>query len=98
MDGCILSFPFLGEWYVSQGHNGKDTHIGEWAEAWDFVILNKESSQFSGSGDFLQDYYCFGQNVIAPADGTVVIAEDGIEDNKVGVVNTFKNWGKYSYY
>ena len=39
-------------------------------------------SQFKNEGNDLEDYYCFGQNVIAPADGSVVVAEDGIEDNK----------------
>jgi urea transporter len=88
-----IKLPFMGEWYVSQGHNGEDTHKGEWAEAWDFVIVNSDLSQYNNEGNFLQDYYCFGQNVIAPADGTVIISEDGIDDNNIGVVNTLKNWG-----
>ena len=88
-----VKLPFLGEWYVSQGLNGDDTHQGEWADAWDFVILNNDLSQFTNYGNYLNDYYCFGQKVIAPADGTVVTAEDGIEDNSIGEVNTLKNWG-----
>lgn len=31
--------------------------------------------------------------MIAPADGTIVEVDDGIEDNSVGEVNTTKNWG-----
>jgi urea transporter len=88
-----VKLPFIGEWVVSQGHNGDYTHKGEWAEAWDFVILDKEKSQFRNGGIDLSDYYCFGQNVIAPAEGTVVFVEDGIEDNVVGEINTVKNWG-----
>ncbi|MEI6047452.1 MAG: urea transporter [Bacteroidota bacterium] len=88
-----IRLPFLGEWHVSQGHNGDDTHKSEWADAWDFVIINSDSSQYNFEGNYLQDYFCFGQNIIAPADGTVVIAEDGTDDNKIGEVNTFKNWG-----
>jgi len=88
-----IKLPFMGEWYVNQGHNGEQTHQGEWRHAWDFVIMNNELSQFRDEGNHLEDYYCFSQNVIAPADGTVVVAEDGIEDNKVGEVNTYKNWG-----
>jgi urea transporter len=79
-----IRLPFLGEWYISQGQNGDDTHVGEWADAWDFVIVNSDASQFRDEGNFLNDYYCFGQNIISPADGTIVIAEDGIEDNKIG--------------
>lgn len=88
-----IKLPFLGEWYINQGQNGDQTHKGEWANAWDFVIIDSESSQFKDNGDKTGDYYCYGQKVIAPADGSVVVAEDGINDNNVGEVNTFKNWG-----
>ena len=88
-----IKLPFLGEWYIKQGQYGEQTHKGEWANAWDFVIIDRDSSQYKEKGDNTLDYYCFGQNIIAPADGSVVVAEDGIDDNKVGEVNTLKNWG-----
>lgn len=88
-----IKLPFLGEWYVNQGHDGDETHKGDWAHAWDFVIVNRDKCQYSGEGNILTDYYCYGQKVIAPADGTVVVVEDGIEDNIVGEINTLKNWG-----
>ena len=88
-----IKLPFLGEWYINQGQYGEQTHKGEWANAWDFVIIDRDSSQYKEKGDNTRDYYCFGQKVIAPADGSVVVAEDGIDDNKVGEVNTLKNWG-----
>lgn len=88
-----IKLPFLGEWYINQGQYGEQTHKGEWANAWDFVITDRDSSQYKEKGDNTRDYYCFGQKVSAPADGSVVVAEDGIDDNKVGKVNTLKNWG-----
>jgi len=88
-----MRLPFFGEWYVSQGHNGEHTHKGEWGYAWDFVIKDSELSQFSDTGNLLTDYYCFGKNILSPAAGTVVVAEDGIDDNNPGDVNTIKNWG-----
>jgi hypothetical protein len=88
-----IKLPFFGEWYVNQGHDGEHTHKGEWAHAWDFVIVNSELSQFKDEGNYPKDYYCYGQNVIAPADGSVVEVEDGIDDNTIGDVNTSKNWG-----
>jgi urea transporter len=88
-----IKLPFFGEWYVSQGHAGVQTHKGEWSNAWDFVIMNSDLSQFENDGNELNNYYCFGQNVIAPADGLVVVAEDGIGDNIIGDLNTIKNWG-----
>lgn len=88
-----IKLPFLGEWNVNQGHNGEFTHKGDWSDAWDFVITDSDLSQFENEGKNLKDYYCFGQNVIAPADGIVIVSEDGIQDNQIGEVNTLKNWG-----
>ena len=88
-----IKLPFLGEWYVSQGQDGEITHKGEWSDAWDFVIIDSEFSQYKDKGTNPLDYYCFYQNIIAPAEGSVVVAEDGIEDNNIGEINIFKNWG-----
>jgi len=88
-----IKLPFYGEWQISQGHNGEETHRGEWASAWDFIITDSSAKQFSGEGNDLKDYYCFDQNVIAPADGVIAVVEDGIADNTIGEINTVKNWG-----
>jgi urea transporter len=85
--------PVLGDWSISQGHNGEYTHIGEWGDAWDFVILSSEKSQFKNSGDFVEDYFCYNKPIVAPADGTIVELFDGIDDNIIGEVNTIHNWG-----
>lgn len=85
--------PVIGDWNISQGHEGEYTHIGEWENAWDFVILNSEKSQFKNTGDFVEDYFCYNKPVIATADGVIVELFDGIEDNVIGQVNTIHNWG-----
>jgi urea transporter len=87
------SLPFLGEWEVSQGHNGEITHKGAWKDAWDFIISDSKGKQYKGSGDFAEDYYCFGKAIIAPFDGTVVEVVNSIPDNTIGDINTKNNWG-----
>ena len=87
------SLPFYGEWTVNQGHNGEITHKGAWRHAWDFIINDKNGKQFKGSGDFPEDYFCFGKAILAPFDGTVIEAENTIPDNIIGDVNTKNNWG-----
>ena len=87
------SLPFLGEWEVSQGHDGELTHKGAWRNAWDFIITDKNGKQFKGSGDFPEDYFCFGKAIIAPFDGTVVEVVNSISDNIIGDVDTMNNWG-----
>ena len=87
------SLPFFGEWEISQGHNGEHTHKGAWRNAWDFIITDKNGKQFKGSGDYPEDYFCFGKAVTAPFDGTVVEVINSIQDNIIGDVNTKNNWG-----
>jgi urea transporter len=92
-DKTAVKLPFLGKWTVSQGHSGELTHRAEYRHAWDFVITDLEGQQFSGKGDFVEDYYCYNKPVLAPADGTVEFVEDTIEDNLIGDANIRENWG-----
>ena len=87
------SLPFFGEWEVSQGHNGEITHKGAWRNAWDFIVTDKNGKQFKGSGDFPEDYFCFGKAITAPFDGTVMEVINSIPDNIIGDVDTKNNWG-----
>lgn len=87
------SLPFFGEWEVSQGHKGEITHKGAWQNAWDFIITDKKANQFKGNGDYVEDYYCFGKAITAPADGIVVEVVNSILDNTIGEVDTKNNWG-----
>ncbi|MCF6365582.1 MAG: urea transporter [Bacteroidales bacterium] len=88
-----VNLPFWGEWSVMQAHNGEYTHKDEWQHAWDFVIIDKNGKQFKNNGNNVEDYLCYGKSVLAPADGIISDIFDGIEDNKIGEINTVKNWG-----
>jgi hypothetical protein len=88
-----LHLPFLGNWVVSQGYEGKITHKGDWSKALDFVVLDEEMKTYKNSGLLCEDFHCFGKPVLSPADGFVVEAVDYIEDNAIGEVNTKLNWG-----
>jgi len=89
-DTAKLRLPFNGEWLVYQGgrtpfENGyavsDDQRFGI-----DFAYL-KHGRLFSGAGGIgskNEDYYCFGQPLLAPADGNVVKAEGGYDDAPPG--------------
>ena len=88
-----IHVPFWGEWMVSQAHDGKITHLGEWSKAFDFIILDHEMKSYQNPGLGVDDFYCFNKPVVACADGYVAAVSDNIEDNVINGNNTLQNWG-----
>lgn len=88
-----ISLPFWGNWKIMQAHNGQYTHKDEWRHAWDFIIIGNNDKEFLGSGEKVEDYFCYEKNIIAPANGYIVDIADGIPNNKIGETNSKDNWG-----
>jgi len=88
-----IQLPFWGEWFVSQGYDGKITHIGDWGKALDFVIIDETTQTYQNLGTQREDFYCYNKPVIAPLDGYVYTIVNTVEENEIGEVNTTENWG-----
>ena len=88
-----VSLPILGKWHISQGHNGKITHLGDWQYAWDFDIVNEKEETYRYPGIKTTDFYCYDLPVLAPAAGYVVEIINNVEDNEIGEVNIKENFG-----
>ncbi len=88
-----IHFPFFGEWFVSQGHEGKQTHKADWRYAWDFVVTDEMKKTFRIPGTAVTDFYCYNLPILAPAAGYIINIIDEVEDNAVGKVDTEHNWG-----
>lgn len=86
-----LQLPFNGKWYVVWGGDTKELnyHVESQAQknAFDILIIDKDSNTHTGDGTKNEQYYAFGKEVLAPVAGEVVLAVDGIHDNKPGVMN-----------
>ena len=86
-DVTKLKLPFSGEWFVDEG--GRSTFQSAYFASddqrfsVDFVLL-QNGRMFSGDGKDNSEYYCFGQPVLSPADGLVVMVQDGFQDNEPG--------------
>lgn len=50
--------------------------------AYDFVVLNDEGKQFTGKGENNTDWFGFGSNVTAVADGEIIAVETHQKDDK----------------
>jgi len=86
-----LALPVNGEWTVFWGGDTKELnyHIDSKAQknAFDFVITDDKGKSFKTEGKANEDYYAFGQKIITPCDGEIVLVVDGIKDNKPGELN-----------
>lgn len=87
--GLIL--PFKGEWFVFWGGDTAEQNYHQNAPnqrfAFDIVKVDAEGKTHTGDGSKNEDYYAFGQEIVAPADGVAVYVVDGIHDNKPGEMN-----------
>jgi len=83
-----LRLPFSGEWLVFWGGRAvvENYHavVSDQRFAYDVLALAEEGF-FRGEGESNLDYPCFGQPILAPGDGTVVEAVDGVADNVPGI-------------
>ncbi|GAB3935678.1 peptidoglycan DD-metalloendopeptidase family protein [Mucilaginibacter myungsuensis] len=86
-----LMLPFKGEWDVFWGGDTKEQnyHIiyPDLKNAFDVFIKGSSGKTFKNGGRTNPDYYAFGKELLAPCDGEIVLAVDGIKDNKPGMLN-----------
>lgn len=86
-----LILPFNEEWTVFWGGDTKELnyHVENKAQknAIDVVITDENGKSYRSDGKTNEDYYAFGKDLIAPCDAEVVLAVDGIKDNKPGELN-----------
>lgn len=78
------ALPFTREWFVLKGGVERETshswEVLSQRHAYDFVIVDEASRRWRTTGESLEDYYCYGAPVLAPADGVVVVVRDGVRD------------------
>ena len=77
-----LNFPLNGTWYVSNATDVSGSHrwgIGQ-EFAYDLVKVDEEGNSGKGDETKPESYYAYGQNVLAPADGTVYEIRNEIDD------------------
>lgn len=81
------ALPFAGQWYVANGGTDRKTSHswGVWPQryAYDFVVVDEGGKTCSGSGKELRNYFCYGKDILAPADGEIVSLADGHPESRV---------------
>ena len=81
------SLPFRDSWVaVNGGVDKKSSHswdIPTQRYAYDFLMLDESGKSHVGDGKKVGDYYCYGKEVLAPADGEVVEVGSGYPDSLI---------------
>lgn len=98
-DGVVIDLPVRGEWYVFYGGRSELTASAHYVlkaqrDAIDILQLHGRRT-YQGDKDTLTSYAAFGEPVLAPADGVVTAAVDGVPDEGVGKTNPQKPLGNY---
>jgi murein DD-endopeptidase MepM/ murein hydrolase activator NlpD len=79
----VFRFPLRGVWYLEQGATPHTGH--RWFTTEEFALdigkLGANGLEHSGDGDRLSDYYAYGADVLAAAEGHVIAEVDGIPEN-----------------
>ena len=85
-----LQLPFAGEWFVVWGgreiENNYHVVASDQRFAYDMLIVRDEKTH-AGDGSRNEQYFCWGEAILAPGSGTVVEARDDLPDNPPGVMD-----------
>lgn len=91
--------PFKGTWLTFWGgdtaklNHHHDTQSQKYA--FDFIMVNENDGFFKTDGSSNEDYFSFGLDILAPADGEVIEVVSGLRDNKPKELNSFNYIGNY---
>jgi hypothetical protein len=90
--------PFDGTWITLAGGPERATNYHvittAWRWAYDFTKV-KAGKRHQLDGTKNEDFYCFGEPILAPVSGEISMVENTVPDNKVGETNQSKPLGNY---
>lgn len=89
--------PFKGTWAVIAGGEFREgaaqSNLLQQHYAYEFSAKDTVGSRYKNDGKANEDYFGYGKEVLAPANGTVVEAIDGIRENSPGLRNPYASIG-----
>src|SRR2546422_4953449 len=92
-----LSLPFRDRWLVFWGGDTREQNhhhdVPNQRFAFDLLGVGADGKTHRGEGNKNEDYYAFGRDVLAPADGTVTEVIQGVRDNTPGSMNPYSGVG-----
>jgi hypothetical protein len=93
-----MRLPFDGEWFVVWGGRTLEQNYHAVSRGQRFahdLVKVVDDKTHRGNGRELDHYYCWNEKILAPADGRVVAAVDGLPDQAIGTTNTAQPDGNH---
>ncbi len=95
----MFSLPFNDFWLTFWGGDTAEQNhhhdVASQKYAFDFIQTDKDGKFYRTNGKTNEDYFSFGADILAPANGIVVEVVNGLRDNKPGELNSFNYIGNY---
>ena len=92
-----LDLPFKGRWLVFWGGDTKELNqhhdTTNQRFAFDFLGAGNDGKTRKGDGSLNEDYFAFGRQILAPADGIVTDVINGVRDNAPRSMNPYSALG-----
>lgn len=82
-----LRLPFDGQWTVFSGGRTieQNVHVVQAQQRFAYdMAITRAGRSYRGAGEALEDYFCWGTPILAPAAGTVVVAVGEQPDQAIG--------------
>lgn len=95
----LYALPFAGAWTVLNGGVDEETShswdVYTQRYAYDFVVLDDEGRSCPPDADPADpaSYYCYGREILAPADGVVAEAHEGCPNAPIALDGTLSGGG-----
>ncbi len=93
----VLRLPFAGRWQVVWGGDTRELNQHHDAPsqryAFDFLMVDEQGKTYQNDGTRNEDYYAFGREIVAVADGVVTDVIEGVRDNLPGSMNSYSALG-----
>ena len=90
--------PLDGDITVAWGGNTEDVnyHVMYPDQRWAYdLFVTKNDSSYTGSGNKVEDYYCYNLPILSPAAGKVVTVYDKMENAKIGELGAMPAHGNH---
>lgn len=89
----ILYPPFKGSWIIKTGTISQidftQSNLLQQENTYTFFAVDKTNARSKKDAKKNEDYFSYGSEILAPADGIIIEVIEGVRDNQPGILNPY---------